>query len=73
MTISSIETLQANSPFKVVQIYKFENRLTRNNVIMTSLPKTMKDNGKVRTLKEPNKIYIVRKVLRRAIQKCLFY
>ena len=30
----------------------------------------MKDNGKVRTSSESNKIYIVRKVLRRAIQKC---
>ena len=40
---------------------------------MTSLPITMKDNGKARTSWEPNKIYIVRKVLKRAIQKCNFY
>ena len=35
--------------------------------------KKMKDNSKMRTLSEPNKIYIVRKVLKRAIQKCNFY
>ena len=47
--------------------------MTRNDVIMTPLPIRMKDNGKVGTLSEPNKEYIVRKVLRRAIQKCNFY
>ena len=31
------------------------------------------NNGKMQTLAEPNKIYIVRKVLMRAIQKCNFY
>ena len=47
--------------------------MTRNDVIMMSLPQTMEDNGKMRTSAEPNKIYIVRKVLMRAIQKCTFY
>ena len=37
-----------------------------------SLPKTMEDNGKMQTSAEPNKIYIVRKVLMRAIKKCNF-
>ena len=36
---------------------------------MTSLPKTM---AKIRTSAKPNKIYIIRKVLIRAIQKCTF-
>ena len=38
---------------------------------MTSLSKTMKDNGKEQTSSEPNKVYIVRKVLRRAIQNVI--
>ena len=38
-----------------------------------SLPKTMENNWKMRTSAEPNKIYIVGKVLMRAIQKCNFY
>ena len=41
------------------KIHKFENHVTRNDVKMTSLPKTMKDNGKVWTSLEPSKIYIV--------------
>ena len=41
--------------------------MTRNDVIMMSLPKTIENNGKMRTSAEPNKIYIVRKVLMRAI------
>ena len=40
---------------------------------MMSLPKAMEDNGKMRTSAEPNKIYIVGKVLMRATQKCNFY
>ena len=39
---------------------------------MTSLPRTMKNNEKVRTSSEPNKIYIVQNAVRRAIQKCTF-
>ena len=58
---------------KFYKICKFENHVTRNDVKLASLPKTMKDNRKVRTSSEPNKIYIVRKDLRRAIQKCNFY
>ena len=38
-----------------------------------SLPKTMENIGKMRTCAEPNKIYIVRIVLLRAIQKYNFY
>ena len=41
--------------------------MIRNDVIMMSLPETMKKNGKMRTFGEPNKIYIVEKVLMRAI------
>ena len=50
--------------------------MTRNDVIMMSLPKTMENNGnngKTRTLAEPNKLYIVQKFFMRAIQKCRFY
>ena len=46
--------------------------MTRNDVIMTSLPKTMENNGEMRTSSKPNKLYIIRKVLIRAIQKCTF-
>ena len=49
---------------KFHKIYKFENHVTRNVTIM-SLQKTMA----MRILVEPNKIYINRKVLMRAIQK----
>ena len=52
---------------------KFESYVTRNDVIMMSLPKTMENNEKMRTSAEPNKIYIGGKVLMRAIQKCNFY
>ena len=41
-----------------------------NDVIIISLVKTIENNGKMRTSAEPNKIYIIRKVLVRAIQKC---
>ena len=37
-----------------------------------SLPKTMENNGKMRTSSEPNKIYIIRKVLMRAIKNVTF-
>ena len=43
--------------------------MTRNDVIMRLLPK---NNGKMRTSAKPNKLYIIRKVLIRAIQKCTF-
>ena len=32
-----------------------------------------KDNGKMRMSEKPVKLYIIRKVLKRAIQKCTFY
>ena len=40
---------------------------------MMSLPKTMENNGEMRTSAKPNKLYINRKVLMRAIQKCTSY
>ena len=55
---------------KFYKICKFESHVTRNYVIMMSLPKTMENNGKMGTSAEPNKIYIVGKVL---TQKCNFY
>ena len=42
--------------------------MTRNDVVMMSLLKTMENNGKMQTSAEQNKIYIVGKVLMRAIQ-----
>ena len=54
---------------KCHKICTFESHVTRNDVILMSLPKTMENNGKMRTSAEPNKIYIVQKVLMRAIQK----
>ena len=63
-----IETWQADSSFKVPQICKFENHVTRNDIIMTSLPKTMEKCGL-----KPNKLYIIRNVLMRTVQKCTFY
>ena len=58
---------------KFHKICQFENHVTRNDFIMMSLPKTMENNGKMRTSMEPNKIYIVRKDLMKVIQKCNFY
>ena len=43
MTTYRVETWQAHSSFKVPQICKFENHVRRNDVIMTSLPKTMEN------------------------------
>ena len=40
---------------------------------MMSLPKTMENNEKMQNSAETDKIYIVGKVLLRAIQKCNFY
>ena len=57
---------------KFHKICKFENHVTRNDVIMMSLPKTMENNGNMRTSVEPNKMYIVLKVLMRAIQNVAF-
>ena len=50
---------------KLHKICKFENYLTRNEVIMMSLPKALENNG---TSMEPNKIYIIRKVLMRVFK-----
>ena len=58
---------------KVYKICKFENDATRNDIIMMSLPKIMENNGKMWISSKLNKMYIVRKVLMRAIQKCNFY
>ena len=55
------------------EIFKVESHVTRNDVIMTSLPRTMKNNEEMLTSAEPNKIYIVGKILMRAIQKCNFF
>ena len=46
--------------------------MTRNDIIVMSSPKTLENNGKMRTSAEPNKICIIGKVLMRAIQKCNF-
>ena len=54
---------------KFHKISKFENHVTRNDVIIASLPKTMGNED----LRERNKLDITRKVLKRAIQKCAFY
>ena len=48
----------------------FKDHVTRNDVIIMSLPKTMK---KMRTSEKQVKLYIIRKVLPIAIQKCKFY
>ena len=45
MTTYRIEIWQADSSFKVPQNMQIENHLTRNDVIMTSLPKTMEKCG----------------------------
>ena len=50
-------------------MYKFESHVTRNDVIMMSLPKTMENNWKIQTSAEPN----IGKVVMRSIQKCDFY
>ena len=57
---------------KFHKICKFENHVTKNDVIMMSLPETMGNNGEMQTYAKPNKLYINRKVLMRAIQKCTF-
>ena len=67
------ETWQRGSPFKVpqnMQIWKpCDKKLLHNDVIINN-------NGKqweMRTSVKPNKFYINRKVLMRAIQKCTSY
>ena len=69
-TTYSIKTLEADTLSKALQnnmqIWKPCDKKWRHNVIT-------KNNGKMRTSAEPSKIYIVRKVLMRAIQKCNFY
>ena len=59
--------LIAHSKFH--KIWKFENHVTRNDIIMTSLPKTMEKCGPPRNQTND----IIQKVLMRAIQKCTFY
>ena len=58
---------------KFHKISKFENHVTRNDVIMMSLPKTMENNRKMLTSAKSNKLYINRKLLLKAIQKCTSY
>ena len=70
MTTYRIESCQADSPFNVpqnTQIWKPCDKKWRHNDIIT------KNNEKMRTSAKPNKLYIIRKVLMRAIQKCIFY
>ena len=68
-TTYSFETLQADSLSKVlqnIQIWKpCDNKWRHNDV--------NGNNGKMRTSAEPNKIYIVWKVLMKAIKKCEVY
>ena len=69
-TTYRIETWQADSSFKVpqnMQIWKPCDKKWRHNDIIT------KNNGKMRTFAKPNKLYITRKVLMRAIQKRTFH
>ena len=68
-----IETWQLIVHLKIHETCRFESHVTRNDVIMMSLPKTMENNGEMRTSAKPNKLYIIRKVLMGAIQKCTFY
>ena len=70
MTTYRIETWKADSSFKVppnMKIWKPCDKKWRHNDIIT------KNNGKMRTSTKPNKLYIIRKVLMRAIQKFTFY
>ena len=70
-TTYSIETLQTDSLFKVLSNMQIsKNHGTRNNDVIT---KNNGNNRKIGTSAKPNKIYIVAKVLLRAIQKCNFY
>ena len=69
MTTYRIETWQPDSSFKVtqnIQIWKPCDKKWRHNDIIT------KNNRKMRTSAKPNKLYIIQKVLMRAIQNILF-
>ena len=50
-----------------MQIWKPCDKKWRHNDIIT------KNNGKMQTSAKPNKLYIIRKALMRAVQKCTFY
>ena len=50
-----------------MEIVKLCDKNLRHNDIIT------KKNGKMRTSAKPNELYIIRKVLMRAIQNCTFY
>ena len=55
------------------KICKFGNHVTRNDVIIMSLPKTIEKQWEKAELRRTKQdIYIVRKVLIRATQKCNF-
>ena len=54
------------------KICKFKNHVTRDDVIITSLPKTIEKQWRNADLSKPNKLCIIQKVLMRAIQKCNF-
>ena len=73
-TTCSIQILKADSLFKVPQMCKFENHVTRNDVIMMSLPNNEKQwkNADLGGTKQYIYIYIVGKVLMRAIENCNF-
>ena len=58
---------------KFYKICKFENNVTRNDVIMMSVPKQWKNADVLGTSWGPVKLYIIRKVLMRAFKKCKFY
>ena len=53
----SIETLQVH--LKFYKICKFESHVTRNDIIMMALPKTLENNGKMCPSAEPNKNIII--------------
>ena len=56
---------------KFHKIRKFENYVTKNDVIMMSLSKTVESNEESWASMKPNKVYINQKVLMRAIQNAL--
>ena len=73
MTTYRIETWEADSLFKVPQnrqIWKSCDKKWRHNDVIT---KKIEDNGEMRISTKPNKLFINRKVLMRAIQKCTSY
>ena len=48
-----------------MQIWKLNNNKWRHNNVIT------KNNGKIQTFSKPNTLYIIRKVLMRAIQNVI--